>query len=164
VTVVPATATADDILRHSPDGVFLSNGPGDPAATGEYAVPAIRGVLQAGTPIFGICLGHQLLALALGAKTYKLDRGHRGANQPVKELTTGRVEITSQNHGFAVNAETLPTTAKVTHVSLFDGSNEGLACTDRPAFSVQYHPEASPGPSDSHYLFARFVELIERRP
>ena len=163
VTVVPATATADDILRRAPDGVFLSNGPGDPAATGEYAVPVIRGVLDAGVPVFGICLGHQLLALALGAKTYKLDRGHRGANQPVKDLTTGRVEITSQNHGFAVDVETLPETAKVTHVSLFDGSNEGLACTDRPAFSVQYHPEASPGPSDSHYLFGRFVEMIERR-
>jgi carbamoyl-phosphate synthase small subunit len=163
VTVVPATATADDILRRAPDGVFLSNGPGDPAATGEYAVPAIRGVLEAGVPVFGICLGHQLLALALGAKTYKLDRGHRGANQPVKDLATGKVEITSQNHGFAVDPETLPSTAKVTHVSLFDGSNEGLACTDRPAFSVQYHPEASPGPSDSHYLFARFVGMIERR-
>ena len=145
VTVVPATATADDILRRKPDGVFLSNGPGDPAATGEYAVPAIRGVLDAGVPLFGICLGHQLLALALGAKTYKLERGHRGANQPVKDLATGKVEITSQNHGFAVDPETLPPTAKVTHVSLFDGSNEGLACTDRPAFSVQYHPEASPG-------------------
>ncbi len=143
--------------------MFLSNGPGDPAATGEYAVPAIRGVLAAGVPVFGICLGHQLLALALGAKTYKLDRGHRGANQPVKDLATGKVEITSQNHGFAVDPETLPPTAKVTHVSLFDGSNEGLACTDRPAFSVQYHPEASPGPSDSHYLFQRFVEMMEQR-
>ncbi|MEJ0019436.1 MAG: glutamine-hydrolyzing carbamoyl-phosphate synthase small subunit [Acetobacteraceae bacterium] len=163
VTVVPADATADDILRHAPDGVFLSNGPGDPAATGEYAVPAIRGVLDAGVPVFGICLGHQLLALALGAKTFKLDRGHRGANQPVKDLTTGRVEITSQNHGFAVDPETLPAGARVTHVSLFDGSNEGLACTDRPAFSVQYHPEASPGPSDSHHLFERFVAMIERR-
>ena len=163
VTVVPATATAEDILRHRPDGVFLSNGPGDPAATGVYAVPAIRGVLESGVPLFGICLGHQLLALALGAKTYKMARGHRGANQPVKDLTTGKVEITSQNHGFAVDPQTLPKTARVTHVSLFDGSNEGLACTDRPAFSVQYHPEASPGPSDSHYLFGRFVEMIERR-
>src|SRR3954469_16592512 len=163
VTVVPATATGEDILRHKPDGVFLSNGPGDPAATAEYAVPAIRAVLDAGVPLFGICLGHQLLALALGAKTYKLDRGHRGANQPVKDLATGRVEITAQNHGFAVDDKSLPATAQVTHVSLFDGSNEGLACTDRAAFSVQYHPEASPGPSDSHYLFARFIEMIERR-
>jgi carbamoyl-phosphate synthase small subunit len=163
VTVVPATATAEDILRREPDGVFLSNGPGDPAATGEYAVPAIRGVLDAGVPVFGICLGHQLLALALGAKTYKLERGHRGANQPVKDLTTGRVEITSQNHGFAVDPKTLPATAKVTHVSLFDGTNEGLVCTDRPAFSVQYHPEASPGPTDSSHLFGRFVEMMERQ-
>jgi carbamoyl-phosphate synthase small subunit len=162
VTVVPATATADDILRHKPDGVFLSNGPGDPAATGAYAVPAIQGVLAAGVPLFGICLGHQLLALALGAKTYKLDRGHRGANQPVKDLATGKVEITSQNHGFAVDADTLPANVRASHVSLFDGSNEGLTCTDRPAFSVQYHPEASPGPSDSHYLFRRFVDLIEK--
>ena len=163
VTVVPATATAEDILRHRPDGVFLSNGPGDPAATAEYAVPAIQGVLDSGVPLFGICLGHQLLALALGARTYKLDRGHRGANQPVKDLATGRVEITSQNHGFAVDGETLPTTARVTHVSLFDGSNEGLACTDRPAFSVQYHPEASPGPSDSQHLFRRFVAMMGER-
>jgi carbamoyl-phosphate synthase small subunit len=162
VTVVPATATAEDILRHEPDGVFLSNGPGDPAATGEYAVPVLRQVLERGVPIFGICLGHQLLALALGAKTYKLERGHRGANQPVKDLATGRVEITSQNHGFAVDADSLPANAKVTHVSLFDGSNEGIASTDRPAFSVQYHPEASPGPSDSHYLFERFVRMMEQ--
>ena len=162
VTVVPATATADDILRREPDGVFLSNGPGDPAATAEYAVPAIRGVMEAGVPVFGICLGHQLLALALGAKTYKMDRGHRGANQPVKDLATDKVEITSQNHGFAVDPKTLPATATVTHVSLFDGSNEGLACMDRPAFSVQYHPEASPGPSDSHYLFERFVGMMEK--
>jgi carbamoyl-phosphate synthase small subunit len=161
VTVLPATATAEEILRHTPDGVFLSNGPGDPAATGAYAVPAIQGVLEARVPLFGICLGHQLLGLALGAKTYKLDRGHRGANQPVKDLTTGRVEITSQNHGFAVDETTLPAGVQVTHVSLFDGSNEGLACTNRPAFSVQYHPEASPGPSDSRHLFRRFVDLIE---
>ncbi|MBV9653835.1 MAG: glutamine-hydrolyzing carbamoyl-phosphate synthase small subunit [Acetobacteraceae bacterium] len=162
VTVVPATATAADILRHDPDGVFLSNGPGDPAATAEYAAPAIRGVLEAGVPLFGICLGHQLLALALGATTYKLERGHRGANQPVKDLATGRVEITSQNHGFAVDDASLPEGVQVTHVSLFDGSNEGLACTGRPAFSVQYHPEASPGPTDSHHLFHRFLDLIER--
>ena len=162
VTVVPATATAEDILRHQPDGVFLSNGPGDPAATGAYAVPAIRGVMDKRVPIFGICLGHQLLALALGGKTYKLDRGHRGANQPVKELATGKVEITSQNHGFAVDPKSLPAHAKVTHVSLFDGSNEGIAATDRPAFSVQYHPEASPGPTDSHHLFHRFVAMIEK--
>ena len=162
VTVVPATSTAEDILRHDPDGVFLSNGPGDPAATGVYAVPAIQGVLAKGTPIFGICLGHQLLALALGGKTYKLERGHRGANQPVKDLTTGKVEITSQNHGFAVDEESLPAGVRVTHKSLFDGSNEGIACDARPVFSVQYHPEASPGPSDSHYLFKRFVELIEK--
>ena len=163
VTVVPASSSAEDILRHKPDGVFLSNGPGDPAATGVYAVPAIQGVMAAGLPVFGICLGHQLLARALGASTYKMERGHRGANQPVQDLTTGKVEITSQNHGFAVDPKTLPATATVTHVSLFDGSNEGLACTDRPAFSVQYHPEASPGPSDSHYLFGRFVGLMERR-
>ncbi|MCW8085640.1 glutamine-hydrolyzing carbamoyl-phosphate synthase small subunit [Sabulicella glaciei] len=161
VTVLPATATAEDILRHEPDGVFLSNGPGDPAATAEYAVPAIRAVLDKKVPVFGICLGHQLLALALGAKTYKLDRGHRGANQPVQDLGTGKVEITSQNHGFAVDEASLPQGVQVTHRSLFDGSNEGIAATDRPAFSVQYHPEASPGPSDSHYLFHRFVKLME---
>ncbi len=160
VTVVPATATADEILAHNPDGVFLSNGPGDPAATGVYAVPAIQGVLAAGKPIFGICLGHQLLAIALGAKTYKLARGHRGANQPVQDLTTGKVEITSQNHGFAVDVASLPAGVSITHTSLFDGSNEGLACPERRCFSVQYHPEASPGPSDSHYLFDRFVALI----
>jgi len=161
VTVVPATATAEDILRHNPDGVFLSNGPGDPAATGAYAVPAIQGVLAAGKPIFGICLGHQLLSLALGGRTYKLDRGHRGANQPVKDLTTGKVEITSQNHGFAVDGDSLPEGVSVTHISLFDQSNEGIACPAKRAFSVQYHPEASPGPSDSHHLFRRFVDLIE---
>jgi carbamoyl-phosphate synthase small subunit len=161
VTVVPATATAEDILRHQPDGVFLSNGPGDPAATGAYAVPAIQGVLDAGTPVFGICLGHQLLAIALGGRTYKLARGHRGANQPVKELATGRVEITSQNHGFAVDEASLPEGVRVTHVSLFDGSNEGLNCVARRAFSVQYHPEASPGPADSHHLFQRFVAMMD---
>jgi carbamoyl-phosphate synthase small subunit len=160
VTVVPADATAEDILRHEPDGVFLSNGPGDPAATGVYAVPAIQGVLDAKIPVFGICLGHQLLALALGARTYKLDRGHRGANQPVKELATGKVEITSQNHGFAVADDSLPEGVRITHTSLFDGSNEGIACDARRAFSVQYHPEASPGPSDSAHLFRRFTAAM----
>ena len=160
VTVVPADATAEDILRHRPDGVFLSNGPGDPAATAAYAVPAIQGVLDAKVPLFGICLGHQLLALALGARTYKLAQGHRGANQPVKELATGRVEITSQNHGFAVADDSLPEGVEVTHTSLFDGSNEGIACAARRAFSVQYHPEASPGPSDSAHLFRRFVAMM----
>jgi carbamoyl-phosphate synthase small subunit len=161
VTVVPATATAEDVLSHSPDGVFLANGPGDPAATGTYAVPTIKALLDTGLPMFGICLGHQMLALALGAQTGKMARGHRGANHPVKDLTTGKVEITSQNHGFQVLAESLPDTVEVTHVSLFDGSNEGLRLKDRPVFSVQYHPEASPGPQDSHYLFQRFVDLID---
>jgi len=160
VIVVPATATSETILRHKPDGVFLSNGPGDPAATAEYAVPAIQGVMEAGIPIFGICLGHQLLATALGAKTYKLARGHRGANQPVKDVSSGRVEITSQNHGFAVDEASLPEGVEVTHISLFDGSNEGIACRSKKVFSVQYHPEASPGPSDSHHLFSRFVEMM----
>jgi carbamoyl-phosphate synthase small subunit len=162
VTVVPATATAEDILRHKPDGVFLSNGPGDPAATGTYAVAAIQGVLDKKVPVFGICLGHQLLALTLGGKTKKMDRGHRGANQPVKNLMTGKVEITSQNHGFCVIPESLPKNVEVTHVSLFDGTNEGIRSTDKAAFSVQYHPEASPGPTDSHYLFERFVEMIDK--
>jgi carbamoyl-phosphate synthase small subunit len=161
VTVVPATSTAEEILRHRPDGVFLSNGPGDPAATGAYAVPTIRGILDTGLPVFGICLGHQLLAIALGGRTYKLDRGHRGANQPVKDLATGRVEITSQNHGFAVDPASLPAGVHATHVSLFDGSNEGLACGDRPVFSVQYHPEASPGPRDARHLFSRFVAAMD---
>ncbi len=160
VTVVPATATAEDILRHEPDGVFLSNGPGDPAATAAYAVPAIQGVLDR-VPVFGICLGHQLLALALGGRTYKLDRGHHGANQPVKDLMTGKVEITSQNHGFAVADDSLPPGVRITHTSLFDGSNEGIACDDRQAFSVQYHPEASPGPADSHHLFHRFTAMMD---
>ena len=161
LTVVPAQTPAADVLALKPDGVFLSNGPGDPAPC-DYAIDAIRAFLDAKIPTFGICLGHQLLALALGAKTYKLKMGHRGANQPVKDLATGRVEITSQNHGFAVDDKSLPDGVEVTHVSLFDGSNEGIACKDRPAFSVQYHPEASPGPSDSGHLFHRFADLIER--
>ena len=160
LTVVPASSTAEDILRHQPDGVFLSNGPGDPAATGVYAVPAIQGVLAARVPVFGICLGHQLLALALGARTYKLDRGHHGANQPVRDLATGRVEITAQNHGFAVDDASLPEGVRITHVSLFDGSNEGIACDEKRAFSVQYHPEASPGPGDSAHLFGRFTAMM----
>jgi carbamoyl-phosphate synthase small subunit len=163
VTVVPATATVDDVMRHKPDGVFLSNGPGDPAATGTYAVPVIKELMNKELPIFGICLGHQMLALALGGKTRKMARGHRGANHPVKDLATGKVEITSQNHGFEVMAESLPKNVNVTHVSLFDGTNEGIEVTGKPIFSVQYHPEASPGPQDSHYLFQRFVEKIEGR-
>ena len=162
VTVVPATATVDDIMRHKPDGVFLSNGPGDPAATGEYAVPVLRALIERGMPLFGICLGHQMLALAVGGRTYKLDRGHRGANQPVKDMATGKVEITSQNHGFAVDPESLPAGVTATHLSLFDGTNEGLAIEGRPVFSVQHHPEASPGPQDAHYLFERFVRMMEK--
>jgi carbamoyl-phosphate synthase small subunit len=161
VTVVPATATTDEIMRHEPDGIFLSNGPGDPAATGEYAVPVIRDIIEAGTPVFGICLGHQLLALALGGKTKKMPLGHRGANHPVKELATGRVEISSQNHGFVVVPESLPSGIVPTHVSLFDGSNEGLRVEGKKVFSVQYHPEASPGPKDSNYLFGRFIAMME---
>ncbi len=161
VTVVPATATAADVLGHAPDGVFLANGPGDPAATGTYAVPMIREVLATGIPLFGICLGHQLLALALGARTEKMHLGHRGANHPVQDLATGRVEITSQNHGFVVLPDSLPANVTVTHKSLFDGSLEGLRLNDAPVFSVQYHPEASPGPRDSHHLFHRFVDLID---
>jgi carbamoyl-phosphate synthase small subunit len=160
VTVVPATATARDILSHEPDGIFLSNGPGDPAATGKYAVPAIRTLMETGKPIFGICLGHQLLGLAVGAETVKMHQGHHGANHPVKDLTTGKVEITSMNHGFAVDTATLPTGVTETHVSLFDGSNAGLSVDGKPIFSVQYHPEASPGPHDSHYLFTRFLNLV----
>lgn len=161
VTVVPADSSAEDVLKHQPDGVFLSNGPGDPAATGAYAVPMIQGVIAAGKPVFGICLGHQMLSLALGAKTFKMDTGHRGANHPVKDLETGKVEITSQNHGFVVDERTLPAGITVTHRSLFDQSVEGIKAKDKPVFSVQYHPEASPGPMDSHYLFDRFVAMIE---
>jgi carbamoyl-phosphate synthase small subunit len=162
VTIVPATTGAEDILALQPDGVFLSNGPGDPAETGKYAVPVIRELLDRRVPTFGICLGHQMMALALGAKTVKMSQGHHGANHPVKDFTTDKVEIVSMNHGFAVDAKTLPKNARETHVSLFDGTNCGLALTDRPAFSVQHHPEASPGPQDSHYLFTRFIDMMER--
>ncbi len=160
VTVVPATASFEDVMAHSPDGLFLSNGPGDPAATGVYAVPVIRQWLDTKKPLFGICLGHQMLGLAVGAKTEKMHQGHRGANHPVQRLNDGAVEITSMNHGFAVDADTLPGNARATHVSLFDGSNCGFELIDQPAFSVQYHPEASPGPQDSHYLFEKFVGMM----
>jgi carbamoyl-phosphate synthase small subunit len=161
VTVVPASASFEEIMAHEPDGFFLSNGPGDPAATGEYAVPVIRQMLETKKPLFGICLGHQMLALAVGGKTSKMFQGHRGANHPVKRLADGRVEITSMNHGFAVEREGLPENVRETHVSLFDGSNCGIELTDRPAFSVQYHPEASPGPQDSFYLFEKFVGAMK---
>jgi carbamoyl-phosphate synthase small subunit len=161
VTMVPASATFEEIMAHEPDGFFLSNGPGDPAATGEYAVPVIRQMLETKKPLFGICLGHQMLALAVGGKTSKMFQGHRGANHPVKRLEDGRVEITSMNHGFAVEREGLPENVRETHVSLFDNSNCGIELTDRPAFSVQYHPEASPGPQDSFYLFEKFVGAMK---
>ncbi|MFM1862055.1 MAG: glutamine-hydrolyzing carbamoyl-phosphate synthase small subunit [Gemmobacter sp.] len=163
VTVLPATATAADVLAHDPEGVFLSNGPGDPAATGEYAVPMIRGVLARDLPLFGICLGHQMLGLALGARTVKMNHGHHGANHPVKDLDSGKVEITSMNHGFAVDSQTLPAGVVETHVSLFDGSNCGIRVAGKPVFSVQYHPEASPGPQDSHHLFDRFAAAMRER-
>jgi len=162
VTVVPAQTPAGEILALKPDGIFLSNGPGDPAATGAYAVPVIRTLIEQ-KPVFGICLGHQMLALAAGGKTMKMHQGHHGANHPVKDLATGKVEITSMNHGFAVDRASLPPSAIETHVSLFDGSNCGLRLKDRPVFSVQYHPEASPGPRDSHYLFAQFVGMMRDR-
>lgn len=160
ITIVPASATASEILAYKPDGIFLSNGPGDPAATGKYSVPAIQELLTSDVPIFGICLGHQMLALALGAKTTKMHQGHHGANHPVKDHTTGKVEIVSMNHGFAVDGTSLPEGVEETHISLFDGTNCGLAVTGQPIFSVQHHPEASPGPQDSHYLFKRFVNLM----
>ena len=163
VTVMPATTTAEEVLAQNPDGVFLSNGPGDQAATGAYAVPMIQGVLAADLPVFGICLGHQMLALALGAKTVKMNHGHHGANHPVKDLESGKVEITSMNHGFTVYSQTLPAGVIETHVSLFDGSNCGIRMADRPVFSVQYHPDASPGPQDSFYLFERFAQAIKAR-
>jgi carbamoyl-phosphate synthase small subunit len=163
VTIVPATTAAEDILAMKPDGIFLSNGPGDPAATGEYAVPVIRDLLKTDLPIFGICLGHQMLALACGAKTEKMHQGHHGANHPVKDHTTGKVEIVSMNHGFAVDSRSLPEGVEETHISLFDGSNCGIAIKGKPVFSVQHHPEASPGPQDSHYLFRRFVNLIRQK-
>ena len=162
VTVVPANTTAETILARKPDGVLLSNGPGDPAATGVYSVPEIRKLVASGKPVFGICLGHQMLALALGATTVKMDQGHHGANHPVKDLTTGKVEIVSMNHGFTVDRESLPSGVEETHVSLFDGTNAGLALKGQPVFSVQHHPEASPGPTDSLYIFERFTDLMDR--
>ncbi len=162
VTVVPASTSAEAILARKPDGVLLSNGPGDPAATGEYAVPEIKKLVDSGTPVFGICLGHQMLALAMGARTVKMEQGHHGANHPVKDLTTGKVEIVSMNHGFTVDRDSLPTPVTETHVSLFDGTNAGLALKDRPVFSVQHHPEASPGPTDSLYVFERFADLMRK--
>jgi len=158
--VLPATATAEDVMAHKPDGVLLSNGPGDPAATGAYAAPQIKKLVDSGTPVMGVCLGHQMLGLALGAKTMKMAQGHHGANHPVQDKSTGKVEIVSMNHGFAVDSKTLPKGVKETHVSLFDGSNCGIEIEGKPVFSVQYHPEASPGPQDSHYLFERFAKAM----
>jgi carbamoyl-phosphate synthase small subunit len=163
ITVLPATATAEDVFALNPDGVFLSNGPGDPAATGQYAVPVIQKLVDSGIPLFGICLGHQMLALALGGTTMKMHQGHHGANHPVKDYTTGKVEIVSMNHGFAVDSKSLPQGVEETHVSLFDGSNCGLRVAGKPVFSVQHHPEASPGPQDSHYLFRRFINLVREK-
>ncbi len=163
VTVVPAQTSAEDILALKPDGIFLSNGPGDPAATGEYAVPVIQDIIKTDIPTFGICLGHQMLGLALGAKTEKMHQGHHGANHPVKDHTTGKVEIVSMNHGFAVDSKSLPQGVEETHISLFDGTNCGLRLAGKPVFSVQHHPEASPGPQDSHYLFRRFINLVREK-
>ena len=161
ITVVPAQTTADEVFKLNPDGVFLSNGPGDPDPCA-YAIAATKVFLERKLPTFGICLGHQIMGLALGAKTVKMKTGHHGSNHPVQHLASGRVFITAQNHGFAVDAQTLPANARATHVSLFDGTNCGIALTDKPAFSVQHHPEASPGPQDSHYLFHRFVEMMDK--
>jgi len=163
VTVVPADTSAADILARNPDGIMLSNGPGDPAATGTYSVPEIQALVASGKPVFGICLGHQMLAIALGAKTAKMDQGHHGANHPVKDLTTGKVEIVSMNHGFTVDRDSLPSDVEETHISLFDGTNAGIALTGRPVFSVQHHPEASPGPTDSFYIFQRFADLMDAK-
>ncbi len=163
ITVVPASATTEEVMRHEPDGVLLSNGPGDPAATGAYSIPTIQGVIATGTPVFGICLGHQMLGLALGGKTRKMAQGHHGANHPVKDITTGKVEIVSMNHGFTVDTATLPGNVKETHVSLFDGTNCGIQLEGKDVFSVQYHPEASPGPMDSHYLFERFAKAAKQK-
>ena len=160
ITVLPATATTEEVLAHKPDGIFLSNGPGDPAATGEYAVPVIKELVETGIPIFGICLGHQMLALAAGATTVKMHQGHRGANHPVQDLRSGKVEITSMNHGFTVDENSLPDNVEMTHISLFDKTLCGLAYKDRPIFSVQHHPEASPGPQDSFYLFDQFMKAV----
>jgi carbamoyl-phosphate synthase small subunit len=161
--VVPAKTSAEDILARKPDGVFLSNGPGDPAATGEYAVPEIKKLVASGLPVFGICLGHQMLGIALGARTKKMHQGHHGANHPVKDFTTDKVEIVSMNHGFTVDRDTLPSGVEETHVSLFDKTNCGIRIAGKPVFSVQHHPEASPGPQDSHYLFTRFVNMMRER-
>jgi carbamoyl-phosphate synthase small subunit len=163
ITVVPASSSTEEVMRHKPDGVLLSNGPGDPAATGAYAIPTIQGVIATGTPVFGICLGHQMLGLALGGKTKKMAQGHHGANHPVKDVTTGKVEIVSMNHGFTVDPDTLPAGVTQTHVSLFDGTNCGIALDGKDVFSVQYHPEASPGPMDSHYLFERFAAAAKKK-
>ncbi len=163
VTVLPATTSAEDVLAMQPDGIFLSNGPGDPAATGEYAVPVIKTLIKTDIPVFGICLGHQMLGLALGAKTEKMHQGHHGANHPVKDHTTGKVEIVSMNHGFAVDSKSLPDGVEETHISLFDGTNCGLRVLGKQVFSVQHHPEASPGPQDSHYLFRRFINMVREK-
>ncbi len=162
ISVVPCTSTYDDIISLKPDGVFLSNGPGDPSATGEYAIPIIKKLFKLNIPIFGICLGHQLLALSLGLETYKMHQGHHGANHPIKNLSDSSVNITSMNHGFAVRTDNLPKNVRETHVSLFDGSNCGIEVIDKPIFSVQHHPEASPGPNDSYYLFDKFLDNIEK--